>query len=160
MQTCIIKIHFVMLPHCKTEKNVIIILSAIYSAENCLGLNTHISPMQPLSVSKATTSTRSVMPWVRTCSMLWRRMTVWIDSVVVPCAPSPSTSLTTLDKRSLLSPGLLSACLASSPVVYKRWVKPLSGSPTLCPLNESARVVFCLPYLLLFWCCLLVHTIL
>ncbi len=58
------------------------------------------------------------------CSTLSRRTTVWVDSVVAPCGPSPSTSSTTLDKRSSLSHGRLSACLASSRVVYKRSVKP------------------------------------
>lgn len=64
-----------------------------------------------------------VTSWVRTCSTPWRRTTVWVDSVVVPCAPSPSTSSTIMDKRSSPSPGLWSACPAASLVVCKRWVK-------------------------------------
>lgn len=80
--------------------------------------------MQPSSDSKATTSMRSVTSWARTFSTPSRRTTAWVDSVVVQCAPSASTSSTTSDKRSSRSPGHWSACPASSLVVYKRWVTP------------------------------------
>lgn len=117
------------------------------------------SSMQPLLVSKATTSMKSVTPWARMCSTLSRRTTVWADSVVAPCAPSPSTSSIISDKRSSLSPGHLSACLASSLVVYKRWVKPLLETLALCPWNYSVRrwVLFTTSVIVHTWCCLVVH---
>lgn len=110
--------------------------------------------MQPLSVSKATTSMRSVTPWVRMFSTPSRRTTVWIDSVAVPCVPSPSTSSTILDKRSSLSPGRLSACLASSLVVYKRWVHAHFAS---LKLQCSRWFLFTVSIIVYAWCRLVLH---